>query len=71
MVIDTSALIAILFGEPEAEAFSRALADDPRERDAFGWLRVTFLPGRERGVTRLFAVLGMLNCRVRWEGISY
>ncbi|MBW1766893.1 MAG: type II toxin-antitoxin system VapC family toxin [Deltaproteobacteria bacterium] len=31
MVIDTSALIAILFGEPEAEAFSRALADDPKK----------------------------------------
>ncbi|MFC1535468.1 type II toxin-antitoxin system VapC family toxin [Thermodesulfobacteriota bacterium] len=31
MVIDTSALIAILFGEPEAESFSRALADDPKK----------------------------------------
>ena len=31
MVIDTSALIAILFGEPEAEAFSRTLADDPKK----------------------------------------
>ena len=31
MVIDTSALIAILFGEPEAEAFSQALADDPKK----------------------------------------
>jgi ribonuclease VapC len=31
MVIDTSALIAILFGEPEAEAFARALADDPKK----------------------------------------
>ena len=30
MVIDTSALIAILFGEPEAESFSQALANDPR-----------------------------------------
>ena len=28
MVIDTSALIAILFGEPEALSFSRALADE-------------------------------------------
>ena len=31
MVIDTSALIAILFGEPEAEFFSRALAADPKK----------------------------------------
>ena len=28
MVIDTSALIAILLGEPEGEAFARAIADD-------------------------------------------
>ena len=31
MIIDTSVLIAILFGEPEAEAFARALADDPKK----------------------------------------
>ena len=31
MVIDTSALIAILFGEPEALSFTRAVADDPRK----------------------------------------
>jgi len=30
VVIDTSALLAILFGEPEAEDFARAIADDPR-----------------------------------------
>lgn len=31
MVVDTSALIAILCGEPETEAFVRALADDPKK----------------------------------------
>ena len=31
MVIDTSALIAILFGEPEALSFSRAFADESRK----------------------------------------
>jgi len=31
MVIDTSALIAILFGEPEALFFTRAVADAPRK----------------------------------------
>ena len=31
MIIDTSALIAILFGEPETESFVRALADDPKK----------------------------------------
>jgi len=30
MVIDTSALLAILLGEPEADALSRALALDPK-----------------------------------------
>ena len=31
MVIDTSALIAILFGEPEAISFSRVIADESRK----------------------------------------
>ena len=31
MVIDTSALIAILFGEPEALSFTRAIADESRK----------------------------------------
>ena len=31
MVVDTSAVIAILFGEPETEFFVRALADDPKK----------------------------------------
>ncbi|HYX26132.1 MAG TPA: type II toxin-antitoxin system VapC family toxin [Thermoanaerobaculia bacterium] len=30
MVIDTSALLAILLGEPEAEDFSRSIAADPK-----------------------------------------
>jgi hypothetical protein len=29
MVLDTSAIIAILFDEPEAEVFERQIADDP------------------------------------------
>ncbi len=31
MVVDTSALIAILLGEPKTESFVRALADDPKK----------------------------------------
>jgi ribonuclease VapC len=31
MVIDTSAVIAILFGEPETASFVQALADDPKK----------------------------------------
>ena len=30
MIVDTSALIAILLGEPEAESFALAIAGDPR-----------------------------------------
>jgi len=30
MVIDTSAVVAILLGEPEAEPFARAIAADPK-----------------------------------------
>jgi ribonuclease VapC len=30
MVIDTSAILAILLGEPEAEAFARAIASHPK-----------------------------------------
>jgi ribonuclease VapC len=30
MVVDTSALLAILLGEPEGESFARAVAADPR-----------------------------------------
>jgi ribonuclease VapC len=30
MVVDTSALVAILFGEPEAESFARAISEDAR-----------------------------------------
>jgi len=30
MVIDASAILAILLGEPEAEDFSRLIAEDPK-----------------------------------------
>jgi uncharacterized protein with PIN domain len=30
MVIDASALLAILLGEPEAEEFSRSISGDPK-----------------------------------------
>jgi ribonuclease VapC len=30
MVIDTSAILAVLFGEPEADRVARAIASDPR-----------------------------------------
>ena len=31
MIVDTSAVIDILFGEPETESFVRALADDTKK----------------------------------------
>ena len=32
MVVDTSALLAVLFGEPEADRIARSIASDPRRR---------------------------------------
>ena len=50
MVIDTSALIAILFGEPEAEVFSRAIADDPKKLiSAFNALQTGIVVEAKKG----------------------
>ena len=50
MVIDTSALIAILFGEPEAEVFAQALADDPKRLlGAFNALETAIVVEAKKG----------------------
>ena len=50
MVIDTSAVIAILFGEPEAESFARALSDDPRRlMSAFNVLETGIVVETKKG----------------------
>lgn len=50
MVIDTSALMAILLGEPEAEAFARALAGNAKVLlSAFSALEATIIIESKKG----------------------
>lgn len=50
MVIDTSALIAILLGEPYAEAFATAIAADPKRLlSAFSALEVSIVIEAKKG----------------------
>jgi ribonuclease VapC len=50
MVIDTSALIAILLGEPEAEAFADAIAEDNRRlMSAFSLLEASIVIEAKKG----------------------
>lgn len=50
MVIDTSALIAILLGEPDAEAFAMAIANDPKKLiGAFSALEVSIVIEAKKG----------------------
>jgi uncharacterized protein with PIN domain len=50
MVIDPSALIAILFIEPEADALCRAIARDPRRiASVAGILETTIAAVRKKG----------------------
>ncbi|NNL77432.1 MAG: type II toxin-antitoxin system VapC family toxin [Desulfobacterales bacterium] len=50
MVVDTSALIAILFGEPETESFVRVLADDSKKMiSAFNVLECAIVVEAKKG----------------------
>lgn len=50
MVIDTSALIAILLGEPDAKAFAVAIANDPKRLlSAFSALEVSIVIEAKKG----------------------
>jgi ribonuclease VapC len=50
MVLDTSALIAILFREKEAESFARAIAADPKRLiSAFNWLESVIVIEAKKG----------------------
>ena len=50
MVLDTSAVLAILFGEPEAEEFARNLADaDTRLMSAFSLLEASVVVMAKKG----------------------
>lgn len=50
MVIDTSAIIAILLGEPEAEALSKAILNDPKRlMSAFSLLECSIVIESRKG----------------------
>lgn len=50
MVIDTSAIIAILLGEPEAETLSKAILDDPKRLiSAFSLLECSIVIESRKG----------------------
>ena len=50
MVIDTSALVAILLGEPDAELFARAIAADPKRLvSAFSALETSIVIEAKKG----------------------
>jgi len=50
MVVDTSALIAILFGEPETESFVQALVNDPKKMiSAFNLLESAIVVEAKKG----------------------
>lgn len=50
MVIDTSALIAILLGEPESKAIARAIANDSeRLISSFSWLEASIVIEAKKG----------------------
>lgn len=50
MVIDSSALIALLLGEEETERLARAIADDPRRLiSVFNWLETAIVIEAKKG----------------------
>lgn len=50
MVIDSSALIALLLGEEETERLARAIADDPRRLiGVFNWLETAIVIEAKKG----------------------
>jgi ribonuclease VapC len=52
MVVDTSALLAVLFGEPEAERIAQSIASDPRRlASAFTVLEASIVVEARKGET--------------------
>ena len=71
MVVDTSAVIAILSGEPETEFFVRALADDPKKMiSAFNALESSLVIEARKGEAG-GRELDLLLHRARIEIISF
>jgi ribonuclease VapC len=70
MVVDTSALIAILFGEPETESFVQALVNDPKRMiSAFNILESAIVVEAKKGEAG-GRELDLLGHRARIEIIS-
>ena len=70
MVVDTSAVIAILFGEPETESYVRALADDSKKMiSAFNALESAMVVEAKKGESG-GRELDLLLHRARIEIIS-
>lgn len=62
MVIDSSAILAIVFREPEAEAIARAIAEDSvRIMSAVNWLEVLLVVEGRKGAESSDAALLILN----------
>jgi ribonuclease VapC len=70
MVIDTSALIAILLNEAEAEAFAKAIAADPKRLiSAFNLLETAIVIEAKKGETGGIE-LDLLLHRARIEAVA-
>ena len=65
MIIDTSALLAILLGEPEAEDFSQSIARDPKRLvSALSALEAAIVIHARKGPT------GILDALIRAGGFA-
>lgn len=70
VVVDTSALLAILFGEPDAATYAAAIAEAPRRWvGAFNRLEAEVVVLRRKGPAGLDALLALLQ-RHRFDTIA-
>jgi ribonuclease VapC len=71
MVIDTSSVVAILFGEPDTEFFVRTIADDPKRMiSAFNALESAIVVEAKKGETG-GRELDLLLHRARIEIVAF
>jgi len=62
MMIDTSAMVAILFGEQEADTIKQALARDPvRKMSAVTYLELTIVVEARRGIAAVGELEALLS----------
>ena len=62
MILDTSALVAILFEEPEAERMAHAIAEDPvREMSALSLLELSMVVESRKGPIAIVELESLLN----------